>query len=225
MTKLNVNGKSVEVDVDPETPLLWVLRDTLGLTGTKFGCGMALCGACTVHLDGEPIRSCQVPVSAVGDKPVTTIEGLSTDRSHPVQKAWIELDVPQCGYCQSGQIMSATALLAKKPRPSDADIDAAMSGNICRCGTYQRIRAAIRRAAEIKTRLSSERQQFPGREPTMSANPIVVSRRALRGRPRHRHQPCPPANSRATSSGQRAQDHRNQCLAAHRHRRQHHLPL
>ncbi len=151
VTKLNVNGKSVEVDVDPETPLLWVLRDTLGLTGTKFGCGMALCGACTVHLDGEPIRSCQVPVSAVGDKPVTTIEGLSTDRSHPVQKAWIELDVPQCGYCQSGQIMSATALLAKKPRPSDADIDAAMSGNICRCGTYQRIRAAIRRASEMKT--------------------------------------------------------------------------
>ena len=151
VTKLNVNGKSVEVDVDPETPLLWVLRDTLGLTGTKFGCGMALCGACTVHLDGEPIRSCQVPVSAVGDKPVTTIEGLSTDRSHPVQKAWIELDVPQCGYCQSGQIMSATALLTKKPRPSDADIDAAMSGNICRCGTYQRIRAAIRRASEIKT--------------------------------------------------------------------------
>lgn len=151
VTKLNVNGKSVEVDVDPETPLLWVLRDTLGLTGTKFGCGMALCGACTVHLDGEPIRSCQVPVSAVGDKPVTTIEGLSTDRSHPVQKAWIELDVPQCGYCQSGQIMSATALLTKKPRPSDADIDAAMSGNICRCGTYQRIRAAIRRASEIKS--------------------------------------------------------------------------
>jgi len=150
VTKLNVNGKSVEVDVAPETPLLWVLRDTLGLTGTKFGCGMALCGACTVHLDGEPIRSCQTPVSAVGDKAVTTIEGLSTDRSHPVQKAWIELDVPQCGYCQSGQIMSATALLAKKPRPSDRDIDDAMSGNICRCGTYQRIRAAIRRASEIK---------------------------------------------------------------------------
>ena len=150
VTKLNVNGNAVEVDVDPETPLLWVLRDTLGLTGTKFGCGMALCGACTVHLDGEPVRSCQVPVSAVGEKPVTTIEGLSKDRSHPVQQAWIEHDVPQCGYCQSGQIMSASALIASKPRPTDADIDAAMAGNICRCGTYQRIRAAIRRAAEIK---------------------------------------------------------------------------
>ncbi len=150
MTKLNVNGKSVEVDVDPETPLLWVLRDTLGLTGTKFGCGMALCGACTVHLNGNPVRSCQIPVSTVGQQAVTTIEGLSPDRSHPVQQAWIELDVPQCGYCQSGQIMSASALLATNKRPSDADIDAAMSGNICRCGTYQRIRAAIRRAAEIK---------------------------------------------------------------------------
>ena len=150
MTSINVNGKPVEIDVDPETPLLWVLRDVLGLTGTKFGCGMALCGACTVHLDGEPVRSCQVAVSAVGDKPVTTIEGLAKDRSHPVQQAWIELDVPQCGYCQSGQIMSASALLAKTPRPSDSEIDAAMSGNICRCGTYQRIRAAIHRAAEIK---------------------------------------------------------------------------
>jgi isoquinoline 1-oxidoreductase subunit alpha len=150
VTKLNVNGKAVEVDVDPETPLLWVLRDAMGLTGTKFGCGMALCGACTVHLNGNAVRSCQVPVSSVGDQPITTIEGLSPDRSHPVQKAWMELDVPQCGYCQSGQIMSASALLAEKPRPSDADIDAAMSGNICRCGTYQRIRAAIRRAAEIK---------------------------------------------------------------------------
>ena len=148
---LKINGTPHEVDVDGDIALLWVLRDVLGMTGTKFGCGQALCGACTVHLDGEPTRSCQVPISTVGDKPVTTIEGLSTDRSHPVQKAWIELDVPQCGYCQSGQIMSATALLAKKPRPSDADIDSAMSGNICRCGTYQRIRAAIRRAAEIKT--------------------------------------------------------------------------
>jgi isoquinoline 1-oxidoreductase alpha subunit len=150
VTKLNVNGKAVEVDVDPETPLLWVLRDSMGLTGTKFGCGMALCGACTVHLGGNAVRSCQIPISAVGDQPVTTIEGLSQDRSHPVQQAWMELDVPQCGYCQSGQIMSASALLTEKPRPSDADIDAAMSGNICRCGTYQRIRAAIRRAAEIK---------------------------------------------------------------------------
>ena len=146
--KLSVNGKEIEVDVDPETPLLWVLRDTIGLTGTKYGCGMALCGACTVHLDGEPIRSCVTPVSAVGTQKVTTIEGLSADRSHPVQKAWIELDVPQCGYCQSGQIMSAVALLAKTPKPTDADIDAAMAGNLCRCGTYQRIRAAIHKAAE-----------------------------------------------------------------------------
>jgi aerobic-type carbon monoxide dehydrogenase small subunit (CoxS/CutS family) len=151
MTKLNINGKSVDVDVDPEMPLLWVLRDVLGLTGTKFGCGMALCGACTVHLGGQAVRSCQTPISTVGDQPITTIEGLSKDRSHPVQQAWIKLDVPQCGYCQSGQIMSASALLATTPRPSDADIDAAMAGNICRCGTYQRIRAAIHRAAEIKS--------------------------------------------------------------------------
>jgi len=151
MTKLNVNGKDTEIDVDPDMPLLWVLRDTLGLTGTKFGCGMALCGACTVHLDGQPIRSCVTPVSAVGTKAVTTIEGLSPDRSHPVQRAWIELDVPQCGYCQSGQIMSAAALLAHTAEPSDADIDTAMSGNLCRCGTYQRIRAAIHRAAQLKS--------------------------------------------------------------------------
>jgi isoquinoline 1-oxidoreductase subunit alpha len=150
MTTLNVNGKDVQADVEQDTPLLWVLRDTLGLTGTKYGCGMALCGACTVHLDGQPIRSCVTPVSAVAAKRVTTIEGLSTDSSHPVQRAWIELDVPQCGYCQSGQIMSAAALLARAPQPSDADIDAAMSGNICRCGTYQRIRAAIHRAAQLK---------------------------------------------------------------------------
>ncbi len=149
MLTINVNGTDRPVDVDPETPLLWVLRDTVGLTGTKYGCGMALCGACTVHLDGQPIRSCVTPVGSVGTARVTTIEGLSPDRSHPVQKAWIELDVPQCGYCQSGQIMSATALLAQTPKPTDADIDAAMSGNICRCGTYQRIRAAIHRAAEI----------------------------------------------------------------------------
>jgi isoquinoline 1-oxidoreductase alpha subunit len=151
MIKLNVNGKDMDVDVDPETPLLWVLRDTLGLTGTKYGCGMALCGACTVHLNGEPIRSCVTPVGAVGEQKVTTIEGLSPDRSHPVQKAWMELDVPQCGYCQSGQIMSAAALLEKKPKPTDADINEAMSGNICRCGTYQRIRAAIHRAAQLKS--------------------------------------------------------------------------
>ena len=151
MIKLSVNGKDTEVDVDPDMPLLWVLRDTLGLTGTKFGCGMALCGACTVHLDGQPIRSCVTPVSAIGTKAVTTIEGLSSDRSHPVQRAWIELDVPQCGYCQSGQIMSAAALLAHTAEPSDADIDTAMSGNLCRCGTYQRIRAAIHRAAQLKS--------------------------------------------------------------------------
>ena len=151
MIKLSLNGRDTAVDVDPDTPLLWVLRDTLGLTGTKFGCGMALCGACTVHLDGQPIRSCVTPVSAIGRRRVTTIEGLSSDRSHPLQRAWIELDVPQCGYCQSGQIMSAAALLAQTPQPSDADIDAAMSGNICRCGTYQRIRAAIHRAATLKS--------------------------------------------------------------------------
>jgi aerobic-type carbon monoxide dehydrogenase small subunit (CoxS/CutS family) len=149
--KLNVNGKDVEVEVDPQTPLLWVLRDSLGLTGTKYGCGIAQCGACTVQLDGKPTRSCQTPVSDVATARVTTIEGLSADRSHPVQRAWIELDVPQCGYCQSGQIMSASALLAEKPKPTDADIDAAMSGNICRCGTYQRIRAAIHRAAELQS--------------------------------------------------------------------------
>jgi isoquinoline 1-oxidoreductase alpha subunit len=150
--KLTINGKTLEVDVEADTPLLWVLRDTLGMTGTKYGCGMALCGACTVHIDGEPIRSCVTPVSAVTEQQkITTIEGLSTDRSHPVQKAWIELDVPQCGYCQSGQIMSAAALLARTAKPTDADIDAAMAGNLCRCGTYQRIRAAIHRAAELKS--------------------------------------------------------------------------
>ena len=149
---VNDRQRTLSEDIaDPAMPLLWALRDGLGLTGTKFGCGMALCGACTVHLGGQAVRSCQTPISAVGDQPITTIEGLSKDRSHPVQQAWIELDVPQCGYCQSGQIMSASALLAVKPRPSDADIDAAMAGNICRCGTYQRIRAAIHRAAEIKS--------------------------------------------------------------------------
>jgi isoquinoline 1-oxidoreductase alpha subunit len=151
MIELNINGKLVRVEVDADTPLLWVLRDTLSLTGTKFGCGMALCGACTVHLEGAAIRSCVTPVSAVSGKKITTIEGLSSDRSHPVQKAWIELDVPQCGYCQSGQIMSAVALLAQTPQPTDEQIDAAMAGNICRCGTYQRIRAAIHRAAQLKS--------------------------------------------------------------------------
>ncbi len=144
-----LNGKTQTVNVAPEMPLLWVLRDTLNLTGTKFGCGMALCGACTVHINGEPMRSCVTAVSKVAGKRVTTIEGLSADNSHPVQRAWIEEDVPQCGYCQSGQIMSAAALLAKKPNPTDADINDAMSGNICRCGTYQRIRKAIHRAATM----------------------------------------------------------------------------
>jgi isoquinoline 1-oxidoreductase subunit alpha len=142
-----LNGKAQTVDVSPDMPLLWVLRDTLNMTGTKFGCGMALCGACTVHINGEAMRSCVTPISSVSAKKIMTIEGLSADGSHPVQKAWIEEDVPQCGYCQSGQIMSAVALLAKKPKPTDADIDDAMSGNICRCGTYQRIRKAIHRAA------------------------------------------------------------------------------
>ena len=144
---LIVNGKRQTVVADPATPLLWVLRDVLDLTGTKFGCGIAQCGACTVHLDGAPVRSCSVPLSAAGGKRVTTIEGLSPNRAHALQRAWIDLDVPQCGYCQSGQLMSAAALLARHPKPSDADIDAAMNGNICRCGTYQRIRAAIHRAA------------------------------------------------------------------------------
>ena len=149
MTSFFVNGKSVKVDDDPATPLLWVLRDTLGLTGTKFGCGMALCGACTVHLDGQAIRSCVAPLSRVEGKRVTTIEGLSQNLSHPLQRAWIEVDVPQCGYCQSGQIMSAAVLLRENPKPTDTDIDEAMSGNICRCGTYIRIRRAIHRAAEM----------------------------------------------------------------------------
>ena len=148
--KLTVNGTERDVNAPPEMPLLWVLRDLLGLTGTKFGCGVAQCGACTVHLDGAPLRSCVTPVSAVGDKKITTIEGLSPEGNHPVQRAWAELDVVQCGYCQSGQIMAAAALLAEKPDPSDADIDAALSGNICRCGTYQRIRAAVHRAAGLK---------------------------------------------------------------------------
>jgi isoquinoline 1-oxidoreductase subunit alpha len=148
MIDVSVNGKTHRVDVDPDTPLLWVIRESIGLPGTKYGCGMALCGACTVHLDGAAVRSCVTPVSAVRGKRVTTIEGLAQGgRLHPVQDAWIEQDVPQCGYCQSGQVMSAAALLAKQKNPTDADIDAAMSGNICRCGTYQRIRAAIKLAA------------------------------------------------------------------------------
>jgi isoquinoline 1-oxidoreductase alpha subunit len=149
MPTITVNGQPRDVNADPAMPLLWVLREVLGLTGTKYGCGIAQCGACTVHLDGTPVRSCQIPLSAVGTRKVTTIEGLSPDASHPVQQAWIELQVPQCGYCQSGQIMSAAALIATTPKPTDGDIDRAMTGNICRCGTYQRIRAAIHRSAEI----------------------------------------------------------------------------
>ena len=148
MIELTINGKRQSVDVAPDTPLLWVLRDSLGMTGTKYGCGMALCGACTVHLDGEAIRSCSTPVSAASGKKITTIEGLSADGSHKLQQAWVAEQVPQCGYCQSGQIMQAAALLSKTAKPSDAEIDAAMAGNVCRCGTYQRIRAAIHRAAE-----------------------------------------------------------------------------
>lgn len=144
---LNVNGVERRIEADPEMPLLWALRDLVGLTGTKFGCGQSLCGACTVHLDGEAVRSCQTPVSAAAGKKVTTIEGLSANGDHPLQQAWIELGVPQCGYCQPGQIMSAAALLATTPRPTDADIDTALFGNICRCGVYQRIRAAVHLAA------------------------------------------------------------------------------
>jgi isoquinoline 1-oxidoreductase alpha subunit len=148
MITVNVNGREHSFDGPPEMPLLWFLRDVLGMTGTKFGCGMALCGACTIHLDGTAVRGCVTPVAAAAGKKVTTIEGLSPDVSHPLQKAWQEFNVAQCGYCQPGQIMQAASLLATKPKPSDADIDAAMGGNLCRCGTYTRIRAAIKRAAE-----------------------------------------------------------------------------
>ena len=145
-----LNGQAQTVDVPPEMPLLWVLRDILNLTGTKYGCGMAMCGACTVHIDGEPTRSCLTEISFIAGRAVTTIEGLSSDGSHPVQRAWQDIDVPQCGYCQSGQIMTATALLRTNPNPTDADIDAAMRNNICRCGTYQMIRAAIHKAAALQ---------------------------------------------------------------------------
>ena len=149
MVSLTVNGKPEQLDVEPDMPLLWAIREKLALTGTKYACGIAQCGACTVHLDGQPVRSCVTPVSAAAGRKVTTIEGLSATGDHPVQKAWMEVDVPQCGFCQSGQIMSAVALLAAKSSPTDADIDAGMAGNICRCGTYQRIRAAIHRAAAL----------------------------------------------------------------------------
>ena len=151
--QLSINGENREVEAVPNTPLLWVLRDNLGLTGTKYGCGIAQCGACTVHLDGNAVRSCSTPVSTIGNKKVTTIEGLSSgDALHPVQQAWMQENVPQCGYCQTGQIMSAVALIEKNPTPSDSDIEAAMSGNICRCGTYERIRKAIKRASNTKAK-------------------------------------------------------------------------
>jgi len=149
--QLTINDSVHEFDVEPDMPLLWAIRDIAGLTGTKFGCGKALCGACTVHVDGQPVRSCSYPVSAAAGRSVTTIEGLSENGDHPLQEAWRELNVPQCGYCQSGQIMSAAALLERNPNPSRDDIDTAMSGNLCRCGTYTRIRAAIQRAAEVKS--------------------------------------------------------------------------
>jgi isoquinoline 1-oxidoreductase alpha subunit len=150
MIRLKVNGKNHQFNGDPDMPLLWFLRDEINLKGTKYGCGMGMCGACTVHLNGRPARACLTPVSAASNAAITTIEGVSPDGSHPVQVAWEELDVPQCGYCQAGQIMSACALLAKNPKPTDADIDSAMNGNLCRCGTYLRIRAAIHKAAELK---------------------------------------------------------------------------
>jgi isoquinoline 1-oxidoreductase subunit alpha len=168
--QFNLNGKPQTVEVNPDMPLLWVLRDTLGMTGTKFGCGMALCGACTVHVNGEATRSCITPVARIAGKRITTIEGVSPDRSHPVQQAWIELDVPQCGYCQSGQIMSAVALLSKTPQPSDAQIDDAMTGNICRCGTYQRIRAAIHRAAELQNAPSRTKASISGASAQLAAS-------------------------------------------------------
>jgi isoquinoline 1-oxidoreductase subunit alpha len=160
MIPLDINGKRQNVDLPGDTPLLWTLRDELGLTGTKFGCGMALCGACTVHLDGAAVRSCTLPISHAAGKKVTTIEGLSENGSHPLQRAWTEIDVPQCGYCQAGQIMSAAALLAQKPKPTDADIDAAMAGNLCRCATYTRIREAIHQAAaETPARAATPRKK------------------------------------------------------------------
>lgn len=166
---LNVNGQPRSVDVAADTPLLWVLRDTLGLVGTKYGCGIGACGACTVHLNGTPVRACQFAVSTVVGMSITTIEGLSADASHPLQKAWIARDVPQCGYCQSGQIMTAAALLKSTPRPSDEEIDGAMAGNLCRCGTYLRIRAAIKDAAQTMA-VSARREDMEGRAPARPAS-------------------------------------------------------
>ena len=171
MVALTINGQTQNVDVDPNTPLLWALRDALNMTGTKFGCGMALCGACTVHINGEATRACITPVSSLAGKKVTTIEGLSTDNSHPVQKAWMEIDVPQCGYCQSGQIMAAAAFLAKTPHPTDAQIDDAMSGNICRCGTYNQIRKAIHAAARLQAGASKSAISEAGGETETAMEP------------------------------------------------------
>ncbi len=162
--KLNVNGHSTTVDAPPEMPLLWVLRDILNLAGTKYGCGIGQCGACTVHLGGQPVRACLTPVSAVGDRAVTTLEGLSPDGTHPVQIAWQNVDVAQCGYCQAGQMMSAAALLAKNPKPSDKDIDTAMNGNLCRCGTYLRIREAVHKASELMTSAGAKPVKTAARE-------------------------------------------------------------
>lgn len=168
--KLNINGHTTTVDVPADMPLLWVLRDTLSMKGTKFGCGIGQCGACTVHLRGRAVRSCQTMVSVVGDSPITTIEGLSADGTHPVQVAWQDVDVPQCGYCQAGQMMSAAALLAKTPKPTDAQIDSAMTGNLCRCGTYLRIRAAIHEAANMaKAPVATGPKVQPGATPAKPA--------------------------------------------------------
>jgi isoquinoline 1-oxidoreductase alpha subunit len=171
-TTFKLNGRSTTVDAPADMPLLWVLRDTLDLKGTKFGCGIGFCGACTVHVNGTAIRSCQTPVSSVANANVTSIEGLSTDGSHPVQRAWEELDVPQCGYCQAGQIMSAAALLRRNPRPSDTDIDLAMSGNLCRCATYTRIREAIHRAADTNATADDLRKRGPAIPPATTAEVI-----------------------------------------------------
>jgi isoquinoline 1-oxidoreductase alpha subunit len=159
--RLRVNGTEHDVDVDPEMPILWVVRDILGLTGTKYGCGQALCGACVVHVDGESIRSCVTPVRRAAGRSITTIEGLSADGSHPLQRAWVELGVPQCGFCQAGQIMSAASLLSKKPKPTDAEIDQSMSGNLCRCGTYLRIRSAVKKAAGLPTETADATDRAP----------------------------------------------------------------
>jgi aerobic-type carbon monoxide dehydrogenase small subunit (CoxS/CutS family) len=180
MISFTLNGKPQNVDVDPEMPLLWVLRDTLSLTGTKFGCGIALCGACTVHINGDAARSCVTPISTVAGKKVVTIEGLSAEHSHPVQQAWIEVDVPQCGYCQPGQIMSAAALLAKNPHPSDADIDDAMGGNLCRCGTYLRIREAIHQATRLRAAPATRKPFRPSGRPKQFGEGTKVASDDLR---------------------------------------------